>query len=162
MWSLERSTPLPSVSCSCMCVPSGVDMCGRTVMVLVGRNIPVTLIDIEKVTGRPVRTASSVLEHFNICFTFCVCVCVAAGLAILYPRHGPHHSEGVRDGVLSHSDRGTQPSRLGLPQEAIRHCRCKVRTHTKLVFTLQFPNREGSRSVCVCVCSKLHIVKGCG
>lgn len=27
----------------------GVDMCGRTVMVLVGRNIPVTLIDIEKV-----------------------------------------------------------------------------------------------------------------
>lgn len=28
----------------------GVDMCGRTVMVLVGRNIPVTLIDIEKVS----------------------------------------------------------------------------------------------------------------
>ncbi|XP_067113052.1 ganglioside-induced differentiation-associated protein 2 [Osmerus mordax] len=27
---------------------TGVDMCGRTVMVLVGRNIPVTLIDIEK------------------------------------------------------------------------------------------------------------------
>ncbi|TNN51300.1 Ganglioside-induced differentiation-associated protein 2 [Liparis tanakae] len=27
---------------------SGVDMCGRTVVVLVGRNIPVTLIDIEK------------------------------------------------------------------------------------------------------------------
>lgn len=30
------------------CFP-GVDMCGRTVMVLVGRNIPVTVIDIEKV-----------------------------------------------------------------------------------------------------------------
>lgn len=30
-------------------VSPGVDMCGRTVMVLVGRNIPVTLIDIEKV-----------------------------------------------------------------------------------------------------------------
>jgi len=28
---------------------SGVDMCGRTVMVIVGRNIPVTLIDMEKV-----------------------------------------------------------------------------------------------------------------
>ncbi|KAM6978987.1 ganglioside-induced differentiation-associated protein 2 [Tautogolabrus adspersus] len=27
---------------------TGVDMCGRTVMVIVGRNIPVTLIDIEK------------------------------------------------------------------------------------------------------------------
>uniref|UniRef100_A0A671UCQ8 Ganglioside induced differentiation associated protein 2 n=1 Tax=Sparus aurata TaxID=8175 RepID=A0A671UCQ8_SPAAU len=27
---------------------TGVDMCGRTVMILVGRNIPVTLIDIEK------------------------------------------------------------------------------------------------------------------
>lgn len=29
---------------------SGLDMCGRTVMVVVGRNIPVTLIDLEKVT----------------------------------------------------------------------------------------------------------------
>lgn len=28
---------------------SGVDICGRTVMVVVGRNIPVTLIDMEKV-----------------------------------------------------------------------------------------------------------------
>lgn len=28
---------------------SGIDMCGRTVMVIVGRNIPVTLIDMEKV-----------------------------------------------------------------------------------------------------------------
>uniref|UniRef100_A0A3Q3L452 Ganglioside-induced differentiation-associated protein 2-like n=1 Tax=Labrus bergylta TaxID=56723 RepID=A0A3Q3L452_9LABR len=27
---------------------TGVDLCGRTVMVIVGRNIPVTLIDIEK------------------------------------------------------------------------------------------------------------------
>lgn len=27
----------------------GVDNCGRTVMVVVGRNIPVTLIDMEKV-----------------------------------------------------------------------------------------------------------------
>lgn len=32
-----------------MSMSPGVDMCGRTVMVLVGRNIPVTLIDIEKV-----------------------------------------------------------------------------------------------------------------
>ena len=32
-----------------VCVSLGVDMCGRTVMVVVGRNIPVTLIDIEKV-----------------------------------------------------------------------------------------------------------------
>lgn len=37
--------------CDCVCVPTGVDMCGRTVMVLVGRNIPVTLIDMEKVPG---------------------------------------------------------------------------------------------------------------
>lgn len=29
---------------------SGVDLCGRTVMVVVGRNIPVTLLDLEKVT----------------------------------------------------------------------------------------------------------------
>uniref|UniRef100_A0A665X5I0 Macro domain-containing protein n=1 Tax=Echeneis naucrates TaxID=173247 RepID=A0A665X5I0_ECHNA len=31
-----------------LCVSPGVDMCGRTVMVVVGRNIPVTLIDLEK------------------------------------------------------------------------------------------------------------------
>uniref|UniRef100_A0A8C7VUR4 Ganglioside induced differentiation associated protein 2 n=1 Tax=Oncorhynchus mykiss TaxID=8022 RepID=A0A8C7VUR4_ONCMY len=31
-----------------VCVSTGVDMCGRTVMVLVGRNIPVTLIAMEK------------------------------------------------------------------------------------------------------------------
>lgn len=34
----------------------GVDMCGRTVMVLVGRNIPVTLIDIEKVKKQLFQT----------------------------------------------------------------------------------------------------------
>lgn len=28
---------------------AGVDMCGRTVMVVVGRNIPVALLDLEKV-----------------------------------------------------------------------------------------------------------------
>lgn len=32
-----------------LCFFLGVDMCGRTVMVVVGRNIPVTLIDLEKV-----------------------------------------------------------------------------------------------------------------
>lgn len=31
---------------------AGVDMCGRTVMVVVGRNIPVTLLDLEKVALR--------------------------------------------------------------------------------------------------------------
>lgn len=30
-------------------VSAGVDLCGRTVMVVVGRNIPVTLMDLEKV-----------------------------------------------------------------------------------------------------------------
>lgn len=33
-------------------VLAGVDMCGRTVMVVVGRNIPVTLLDLEKVALR--------------------------------------------------------------------------------------------------------------
>lgn len=33
-----------------LCICPGVDICGRTVMVVVGRNIPVTLIDLEKVT----------------------------------------------------------------------------------------------------------------
>ncbi len=31
---------------------SGVDLCGRTVMIVVGRNIPVTLIDMEKVNEK--------------------------------------------------------------------------------------------------------------
>ncbi|XP_068429368.1 ganglioside-induced differentiation-associated protein 2 [Clinocottus analis] len=43
-----RAEDLSDVAALKALYQTGVDMCGRTVMVLVGRNIPVTLIDIEK------------------------------------------------------------------------------------------------------------------
>ncbi|XP_062390440.1 ganglioside-induced differentiation-associated protein 2 isoform X1 [Sardina pilchardus] len=43
-----RSEDLSDIAALKALYQTGVDMCGRTVMVIVGRNIPVTLIDIEK------------------------------------------------------------------------------------------------------------------
>ncbi|CAN9498464.1 unnamed protein product [Ophioblennius macclurei] len=43
-----RAEDLSDVAALKALYQTGVDMCGRTVMVLVGRNIPVTLIDVEK------------------------------------------------------------------------------------------------------------------
>ncbi|KAM9710029.1 ganglioside-induced differentiation-associated protein 2 [Menidia menidia] len=43
-----RAEDLSDVAALKALYQTGVDMCGRTVMVIVGRNIPVTLIDIEK------------------------------------------------------------------------------------------------------------------
>ncbi|XP_063744361.1 ganglioside-induced differentiation-associated protein 2 isoform X2 [Eleginops maclovinus] len=43
-----RAEDLSDVAALKALYQTGVDLCGRTVMVLVGRNIPVTLIDIEK------------------------------------------------------------------------------------------------------------------
>ena len=108
-----------------VCVSTGVDMCGRTVMVLVGRNIPVTLIAMEKVPGFIWRQHhehhrfSCTIENTSILLlceqTLTSPPCVyyfTTGPAVLHPCHGPHHSEGVCDGLLSHSDRRTQPSGL--------------------------------------------------
>lgn len=49
-----------------------------------------------------------------------------AGPALLHPCDGPHHSEGVRDGLLPHADRRAQPPGLGLSQEPLRHRGCQV------------------------------------
>lgn len=48
-------------------------------------------------------------------------MCVSTGPAVFHPRNGSHHGEGVRDGLLSHTDRRAQPPELGLPQEPLRH-----------------------------------------
>ena len=53
---LERTASFSVVLSVCVCVCVGVDKCGRTVMVIVGRNIPVTMIDIEKVTHTHTHT----------------------------------------------------------------------------------------------------------
>jgi len=111
-----------------VCVCPGVDMCGRTVVVLVGRNIPVTIIDIEKVTECGFQY-KSIWAHVQInlrcvwyvCVCACVCVCVCAGAAVLHPRHGPHRREGVRDGLLPHADWRAQPPGRRLPEEPPRH-----------------------------------------
>lgn len=61
-----------------------------------------------------------------VIYTLVLCVCVCAGAPVLHPRDGPHHREGVRDGLLPHADRRAQPPGLGLPQEPLRHRRCQV------------------------------------
>lgn len=55
-----------------------------------------------------------------------VCVCVCAGPAVLHPCDGPHHSEGICDGLLPHTDRRAQSPGLRLSQESLRHCRHQV------------------------------------
>lgn len=49
------------------------------------------------------------------------CVFACAGPAVLHPCDGPHHSEGICDGLLPHTDRRAQPPGLRLPQEPLRH-----------------------------------------
>lgn len=49
-----------------------------------------------------------------------------AGAAVLHPRDGPHHGEGVRDGLLPHADRRAQPPGLQLPAKPARHRRLQV------------------------------------
>lgn len=41
-----------------------------------------------------------------------MCVCVFTGSALLHPCDGPHHSQGVCDGLLPHTDGGTQSTEL--------------------------------------------------
>lgn len=86
-------------------------------MVVVGRNIPVTLLDLEKVTSDSGSTGG--IGPF-------LKVCAHAGAALLHPRDGPHRRQGVRDGLLPHPDRRAQPPGLPLPEKPARHRRLQV------------------------------------
>lgn len=48
------------------------------------------------------------------------------GPTVLHPCNGPHHSEGICDGLLPHTDQRVQSPGLQLPQEPLRHCWCQV------------------------------------
>ena len=76
----------------------------------------------------------------SVCVCVCVCVSVCVrvrpcayactrfhtGPAVLHPRDGPHHCEGVRDGLLPHAHRRAQPPGLRLPQKPLRRRRHQV------------------------------------
>lgn len=86
-------------------------MCGRTVMVVVGRNIPVTLIDMEKVKQSFINSFVILNYQYHM-FNFqdvycvwCVFLSVSLGFVIFYPCDGPHHCKGICDGVFPHTHR---------------------------------------------------------
>lgn len=63
-------------------VSPGVDKCGRTVVVVVGRNIPVTLIDLEKVK----RTFQTFKTFFIFAISSFFTVCMNAIVASLHQK----------------------------------------------------------------------------
>lgn len=66
------------------------------------------------------RKLWKIQDYKSVC-TLIWSVFACAGPAVLHPCDGPHHSEGVCDGLLPHADQRTQPPGLQLPQEPLRH-----------------------------------------